>query len=77
MASILAVPVAWFLSVVLAVFDALILLFSDGFRPLPHRSSSGISAFWSASLVLIDSTGNLPHFSFRPSVRRRTYYALC
>ena len=37
-------------------FDALFDRCPRGFRPLPHRSSSGISAFFSAFLCSIDTT---------------------
>ncbi len=64
-ASIVTSPAAFSLPVAAVVLDALFAPYPRGFRPLLHKSSSGISAFFSVSPVLIDMTAGPPHFSFR------------
>lgn len=70
-ASIVASPAAFFVPVATVAFDALFDRCPCEFRPLPHRSSSGISAFFSASASSIDTTANPPHFTFGPSACRQ------
>jgi hypothetical protein len=75
-ASIVTRPAAFLGSALTVTLDALAIPWLRRFRPLHHRSSSGISAFDAASPVLINLTGDTPRSSFGPSARRRAYYAL-